>query len=112
MTRAQHAARPRRESLSKRLGAKARRIRERDGNRCVYCGACHGPMHLDHVVPRSGGGPDDASNLVVSCAHCNCVKRDLTVRQFFGFLRAAYGWTLDDTRRASRRVRRHLAKAI
>ena len=30
MTRAQHASRPRRESLSKRLGAKARRIRERD----------------------------------------------------------------------------------
>lgn len=112
MTRAQHAARPHRESLSKRLGAKARRIRERDDNCCVYCGATEGPMHLDHVVARALGGKDEPGNLLVSCAACNCVKRHLTLRQWYSYLRVAYGWTPQQTTACARRVRRHLAKAI
>jgi hypothetical protein len=35
--RARHDQRPRRESLSKRLGKVARQIKARDGGRCVYC---------------------------------------------------------------------------
>ena len=81
MTRAQHARRPRRESLSKRLGAKARRIRERDGHKCVYCGAAEGPMHLDHIIPRSQGGPDTAANLIVACASCNSRRQDMSLRR-------------------------------
>ncbi len=40
----------------------ARTIRERDGNRCQYTGALLRPDEgsLDHVVPRSRGGPDSA----------------------------------------------------
>ena len=44
--------------------------------RCVYCGSTEGPFHLDHVVPRSRGGPDDPSNLVQACVPCNSQKRD------------------------------------
>jgi len=44
----------------------ARTIRERDGNRCQYTGALLRPDEgsLDHVVPRSRGGPDTWENLV------------------------------------------------
>jgi hypothetical protein len=28
-------------------------------------------LHVDHVVPRSAGGTDTPSNLVVACAACN-----------------------------------------
>lgn len=41
--------------------------------RCTYC-ACHtlpGRRHIDHVVPRSEGGGDEATNLVLACADCN-----------------------------------------
>ena len=112
MTRTEHNGRPRRESLSKRLGRIARRVRERDGNRCIWCGASHGPMHLDHVVPRSLGGYDLPGNLVVACAACNCARRDLTVRQWLVFLRLTYGWTHAQTTAARRRVRRHLAARL
>ena len=44
----------------------ARTVRERDGNRCQYTGALLRPEEgsLDHVVPRSRGGPDTWENLV------------------------------------------------
>lgn len=76
MTRRQHAARPGRESLTKRLGALAGRIAARDAHRCVYCGAtaesCGAPLHLDHLTPRRDGGADTAANLVLACRSCNC----------------------------------------
>ena len=59
----------------------ARTIRERDGNRCQYTGVLLHPDegNLDHVVPRSRGGPDTWENLVwsslpirrrLSATHC------------------------------------------
>jgi hypothetical protein len=41
---------------------------------CAYCGTADGPFHRDHVVPRSRGGPDTPSNLVMACAPCNLHK--------------------------------------
>lgn len=41
--------------------------------RCAYCGA-EGASTVDHVMPRSEGGEDDASNLVACCAECNTRK--------------------------------------
>jgi 5-methylcytosine-specific restriction endonuclease McrA len=51
----------------------ARTIRERDGNRCQYTGALLHPDEgsLDHVVPRSRGGPDTWENLVWSSKQVN-----------------------------------------
>ena len=80
---AKHNARPNRESLSKRLGRVARQIKARDGNACVYCGATAetsgAHLHLDHLTPRSAGGLDVASNLVVACASCNSARKDIAL---------------------------------
>lgn len=46
----------------------------RDGYRCTYCGCVNGPFDIDHVHPRSRGGPNSASNLVVACYACNRSK--------------------------------------
>jgi len=48
-------------------------IFERDGFRCVYCGATS-QLELDHVVPLSRGGAHCADNLVVACRSCNASK--------------------------------------
>ena len=51
-------------------------VMERDGFRCVYCGA-NGPgtkLHVDHVVPVSAGGGNDRANLVTACGDCNSGK--------------------------------------
>lgn len=52
---------------------------------CGYCGA-NGETVLDrdHVVPRSRGGPDDATNIVMACKRCNAAKRDLTAVEWLG----------------------------
>lgn len=45
----------------------------RDAWTCAYCAARveRTAIEFDHVVPRSGGGTNEASNLVLSCASCN-----------------------------------------
>ena len=54
----------------------ARTIRERDRNRCQYTGALLRPEEgsLDHVVPRSRGGPDTWENLVWAAKSVNTRK--------------------------------------
>lgn len=113
MTRAQYARRPRRESLSKRLGKRlSRALYARGMNRCVYCGATEGPMHLDHIIPRSQGGPDRADNLVVACASCNSRRQDMSVRRYMRYLREQLCWTGAQTTACLRRVRAELARTI
>lgn len=52
----------------------------RDGGRCQYCRlAQHGhgaTFHIDHVHPRSRGGPASADNLVLQCPNCSLRKAD------------------------------------
>ncbi len=52
------------------------RSAKRDGNRCQYTGAWLRPDEgsLDHVVPRSRGGPDTWENLVWSSKQVNTRK--------------------------------------
>lgn len=48
----------------------------RDEHTCQYCHR-HLPardLNLDHVVPRSRGGPSTWENLVTSCKECNLKK--------------------------------------
>ena len=56
----------------------------RDGGRCVYCNAP--ATSLDHVIPKSRGGPHAWDNVVSACARCNHVKADRGV--------AELGWRL------------------
>jgi hypothetical protein len=58
-----------------------REIYIRDKFVCRYCGrngmgslTNYFMMDLEHVVPRSRGGGDDAENLVVACKSCNTYK--------------------------------------
>jgi 5-methylcytosine-specific restriction endonuclease McrA len=46
----------------------------RDRYRCAYCGGR--AETIDHVVPRSRGGPHTWTNCVASCAKCNHHKAD------------------------------------
>ncbi|MGW5877061.1 RNA-guided endonuclease IscB [Nocardiopsis terrae] len=49
---------------------------------CVYCGAVNVPLNIDHVYPRSLGGSDRVSNLVLACVPCNQTKTNRPVEAF------------------------------
>lgn len=51
---------------------------------CAYCARKGVPLHRDHVVPRSRGGPDNASNIVMACPQCNHAKRDKLPSEWLG----------------------------
>ena len=57
----------------------------RDGGRCVYCSAP--ATSLDHVVPKSRGGPHTWDNVVSACGRCNHEKADRGI--------AELGWRLN-----------------
>lgn len=61
----------------------------RDGGRCAYCGAP--ATSIDHVVPRSRGGPHTWDNVVAACRRCNHIKADRTLVEL--------GWRLRSTPR-------------
>ncbi len=60
------------------------RIYARDGYCCVYCGVSSGEMTLalDHLLPKSRGGCNAASNLVTACFPCNGAKGDRTISEW------------------------------
>jgi hypothetical protein len=64
-----------RKPLSKRARFE---ILKRDGFRCRYCGVTPQVrvLRVDHVVPVSKGGTNDAANLVTACDPCNAGKSD------------------------------------
>ncbi|MFC9898313.1 HNH endonuclease [Nocardia sp. NPDC127579] len=51
-------------------------VLRRDNHRCGYCAAW--ARTVDHIRPRSRGGPNTWSNLVACCAPCNSAKADRT----------------------------------
>ena len=48
---------------------------ERDGGRCVRCGAA-AELQYDHIIPLARGGADSAENLQLLCASCDRAKGD------------------------------------
>jgi hypothetical protein len=56
------------------------------GMSCVYCG--DPAQTLDHIVPRSKGGPDEPSNLVPACRRCNGAKSAMSLEEWATALRA------------------------
>ncbi|GAB3299033.1 HNH endonuclease [Parasphingorhabdus pacifica] len=59
-------------------------LMQRDNHRCVYCGAR--AETIDHVVPKSRGGPHAWENCVACCRRCNHRKADRTLSEL--------GWRL------------------
>jgi len=57
-----------------------RAVFARDGWACQYCGT-RGNLTVDHVIPRSKGGPSSWDNIVASCAPCNRRKGDLPLHR-------------------------------
>lgn len=53
-----------------------RNIFLRDENCCQYCGRRYGSqrLSLDHVMPKSRGGPTNWENIVCCCLDCNVRK--------------------------------------
>ena len=54
-------------------GSLRKQVFERDGHRCLSCGASK-PLHVDHVIPEAMGGLTELENLQTLCEHCNSVK--------------------------------------
>lgn len=54
-----------------------------ESNRCVYCGA-GGGLTLEHMLPRSRGGPDVPENAVWVCAKCNSGKGGRRLYEWYG----------------------------
>lgn len=48
----------------------------RDGGRCKECGefCSAGEADVHHLVPRAGGGLDDAANLITLCDGCHAAR--------------------------------------
>lgn len=113
-TRNEWAARPGRESLRKRLGKLALRISARDGHACVYCRrtaeASGAPLQLDHLLPRSLGGEDLATNLVVACKRCNATRHTMPLARWAGYAEAKIGIVFD-ARTVRAQARRQLPAA-
>ncbi|HTY66608.1 MAG TPA: HNH endonuclease [Alphaproteobacteria bacterium] len=56
--------------------ANRRKVYERDGYTCRYCGTPVAPYTatLDHLVPVAAGGSNGIDNLVTACLSCNTRK--------------------------------------
>ena len=56
--------------------------------RCELCGGHEDQiaLHVDHIIPRSKGGPDEISNFQALCMTCNTNKRDTDDTDFRGML--------------------------
>ena len=66
-----------------RVKLNRRNLFARDKNKCQYCGHIFptSELSIDHVKPRSQGGPDTWENLVCSCVRCNAKKGGRTPAQ-------------------------------
>ena len=50
--------------------------------KCAYCDAREVPLEIEHIVPRSRGGSNRASNLTLACHACNQRKGQQTALEF------------------------------
>lgn len=60
-----------------------RNLFARDGHSCQYCGDAKplSQLSVDHVVPRSRGGPTSWENTVCCCRACNTTKGSRTPKE-------------------------------
>ncbi len=55
----------------------------RDGHTCAYCGNKFpsSKLNVDHIIPKSQGGPTSWVNCATSCFPCNFKKRNRTPQE-------------------------------
>jgi 5-methylcytosine-specific restriction endonuclease McrA len=53
----------------------------RDDETCQYCGKRSRDLTLDHIIPRSRGGPTSWENLVACCKACNGKKGNRLLKE-------------------------------
>lgn len=58
--------------LSVPLQLRKKAVMIQHGYHCWYCGKA--ATDVDHIVPKSKGGTDEAKNLVACCRSCNASK--------------------------------------
>ncbi len=51
-------------------------------HQCAYCSATNTRLEMDHVHPRTKGGSNRVSNLVIACRACNEAKADQSIETF------------------------------
>jgi 5-methylcytosine-specific restriction endonuclease McrA len=50
--------------------------------KCVYCNAINIPLEIEHIVAKSKGGTNRASNLILACRKCNEAKGNQLIETF------------------------------
>lgn len=59
-----------------------RRVTVQGRRRCAYCLTRENiigmPMEIDHIIPKSLGGPTEEDNLCLACSLCNNHKNNRT----------------------------------
>lgn len=64
----------------RKIGFNRPNLARRDDYMCQYCGKIIGmsKLQVEHVIPRSRGGPTTWENCVAACGDCNSRKADKT----------------------------------
>lgn len=62
-------------------------IYHEQNERCAYCGISisleiKGDIHVDHIIPLSGGGSNWPENLALTCAYCNLSKGNKSLHEW------------------------------
>jgi len=55
---------------------------EKWGRKCVYCNQENIPLEIDHLIPKSKGGSNRLSNLVIACRACNQEKSNRSLEEY------------------------------
>ncbi len=55
---------------------------------CIYCGSTEG-LTIEHLIPRSRGGPDIPANTVIACRSCNASKGSRDVFEWYFVVKKA-----------------------
>lgn len=60
--------------------ATKRRVKQRDGFKCVKCGS-KDMLEVDHIVPDAEGGSNAMNNLQTLCKDCHSIKTKKEIAQ-------------------------------
>lgn len=69
----------------------------RDGFRCAYClldlrDAGPAEIQLDHLIPRSAGGDNGATNLITACRTCNSSRGARPLVEWLAVVISRFEW--------------------